>query len=798
MVDAPIRPAEDRFAFDPADLIEDPMTSAIKLYPAGPNQGTNPFVVTGIVYPSIGYSYAIATLPYSNAGSIVPAVAWSVINLGFIKITNAGGVGIDLTAGGSVSNVDTASIRGGYGVKIYAQAGGTVSNAGYIGGTGSSGAYQHSPGVGADIYAFSAASGTSQGTVSNAPGGTIVGANAGVSIATSAAVLSNAGYIGGTGLGSAGGVAYGVVLDGASSVDNSGRVVDSGTGGAAVMLEQGGVVENTHSNSSAPGLIRGGRYGVLTKGGPATIMNTGAINGTSVAGIDLQAGGTVTNARYGTVLGGRAGVLAFASATVLNSGGIYYNNAINTAGYGIAMYAGGTVVNTGYAATHQPAGTITGVKILNGPGSVTNGAASIIDTGRSGRQNFAINLAGSVSNYGLIAGGGGVRASDAIYGTTTVTASVTNEGTVNGRYYGVKMFGDLSHQGRNAGVVTTNGQAVFGNLGITTNLGAGLSFVTYGTILGSTGVLIEYATATATNLGAVKGNGSAANYPGTTRHNGYGIQIYFSDGTITNGSTADNTAYIHGARYGVSVLYGAATIANFGTIDGAVGLASYDGSVIVYPASFNTTVINAGTIATTQTASINGTIAFTGNAIQFGRGDNRLVEMPSAAILGHVIAAAGNSMLELASGSNAGTLSGVGGTIGDFAAISIDTGSNWYLDGSNVDSLTYSAASITNAGTLNVRPGGAFRLLGTQATGIIVRAGSTLTLPTSGDTLTATGSAVVVLNGAGATLANSGAVVGSGLFGIGVSALTSGLVINGIAGTASTSLIYGGSYGVAL
>ena len=99
------------------------------------------------------------------------------------------------------------------------------------------------------------------------------------------------------------------------------------------------------------------------------------------------------------------------------------------------------------------------------------------------------------------------------------------------------------------------------------------------------------------------------------------------------------------------------------------------------------TVTNAGTISGGSYA-----IDFAGSAT------NRLVVDPGAVFIGKVSAASGGTnTLELAGGSGAGTISGIGtGSFGNFQTLAADAGATWTLTGAN------SAATVLDNGTLNI------------------------------------------------------------------------------------------------
>ena len=155
------------------------------------------------------------------------------------------------------------------------------------------------------------------------------------------------------------------------------------------------------------------------------------------------------------------------------------------------------------------------------------------------------------------------------------------------------------------------------------------------------------------------------------------------------------------------------------------------------------TVINAGSIAGT-----------TADAIQFAAGHtNLLVTDPGASFSGTVdggntIGAAFVSTLELASGTVAGTLSGVGSKYIDFVQTTIDTGASWALTGANT---LASGTTLTNNGTLT------FLNASLSGAGGIVNNGGIVLDPSSVTIASLTGVGTTTIE-AGSTLDVTGAV----------------------------------------
>jgi hypothetical protein len=592
-------------------------------------------------------------------------------------------------------------------------------------------------------------------------------------------VLTNQGLVSETGAGS-----EGISFASNGSIINAGFVNGATVG---IQLNAGGLVSNQSSGTIS------GVKGIYDRTAAATIVNSGSISGnvTSGSGIVINAGGTVTNLSGGTISGSYGINASSVAATVVNSGSIGDGSLLPT-GAAIALKHGGLITN------------LAGGQIIAGLQGVYFGGA-----------------AGTIINAGSV-GGGPATGNGIIFASV---GAVTNQsgGVITGRY-GVRAV--------SGAVTVTNAGSISGNLasGGGVNLAAGGSVTNQsgGTITGLKAVSVTGGTVT--NAGSIGGNTAVAT--------GAGVQLS-AGGSFTNQSGGAVTGFagvfsnaaatvVNAGNIGGNLVSGrGVSLTGSGSVTNQAGgvITGFDGILIVGSA----TVVNAG--------SIGGT-----TAVAFGAGvTNRLVIDPGAVFSGTVnggntIGAAFISTMELASGASAGTLSGLGTQFINFAASTIDAGANWTLSGANA---LAAGATLTNAGTLtdigtllnsgtitgnklNLNGG----LLNNQASGVLtatyvygVAAGGTDTVINQGIITNSTGSAIylaasgsvtnaaggvihgyglaVKLSGTAAAVTNLGQIVGASESpSYGVYLRNGGLITNGQAGAGTSTASIQGYYGV--
>lgn len=285
-------------------------------------------------------------------------------------MTNSGtisaGAGIQLEAGGSVTNRETGFIEAGFrGVAVGIDGGvGTVTNWGTISGR-----------FGVDLV--------NEGHVTNHEGGSISGSGLGFGVGLElGGSVANKGAISGR---------TGVVLANGGSVTNSasGSILGSDLG-SGVSLELGGSVANNGAIS--------GRTGVaLSNGGSVTNRASGSISG-NFNGVEVIGGsGTITN--QGTISGSLHSVLFDADSTnsrlVINPGAVFNGSADATA-----------ATNTTIELT-QGSGAISGI----GDGNFLGFNRLEVDDGANWTLGGANNTIASVLNNGRLEVAGGLNVS---------------------------------------------------------------------------------------------------------------------------------------------------------------------------------------------------------------------------------------------------------------------------------------------------------------------------------------------------------------------------------------------------
>ncbi|HEY2178225.1 MAG TPA: hypothetical protein VGH15_06545 [Caulobacteraceae bacterium] len=419
------------------------------------------------------------------------------------------------------------------------------------------------------------------------------------------------------------------------------QILNYGTlnGAQGVYLSGGGTVTNGSTGDASAYIYGAGTaagYGVLARSVSATIVNFGSIRSTHSDGVELDAGGAVSNGdadHTGALIkGGNTGVVVVGAATVSNFATIW------------GVYNGGVVdlsaatVNNGTASdtSAEIYGKVSGVVL--GAGTVDNfGDIKAVIDGVSLEGGLLINgSAGDVT--ALINGKIAVGISGAA-GTVRNYATITATGP--GNSFGADMV---------KGGVLTNGSA--------SDLAAYIG--------GDTGVFLDAAT-TVTNFATI------------ASFQGYAIEALAAV-TVVNGSATDRTAKIVGVQ-GVALGAGG-TLRNFGIVQTSGALAvrveptAGAGGVVVNGSATDLTALIEGAYAAyatnstvTNFATIISTSAHAGLELSGGRLTNGSTTVTSALVSGGL---AGVSAKQGASIVNFATLaseSGSGALLGDHAVL---------------------------------------------------------------------------------------------------------------------------------
>ena len=346
--------------------------------------------------------------------------------------------------------------------------------------------------------------------------------------------------------------------------------------------------------------------------------------------------------------------------------------------------AGVTLGSTGYASplTITAAGEIAPTATVASALYADLGAGYVLNRGHI---IGGIGLTGTPGSGNSGIGGGGTGGS----GAYLKAGSLTTDGTIIG---GVGGGGGAGSGGLgNGGAGGTGGSGVVLTAGSVSNNGA----IIGGMGGGGGGGDLDGGAGGAGGIGAYVGAGSLTN-----------------EGTVAGGAGSAGTGSNSGGaggRGGVGVDLVAGALVNDGVIFGGSGGAGGSGLIAASDGSGGVgarlqggaTLTNAGLIAGGTNAS-----GGVGDAVDFGIGASRLILDPGATFDGVVFAnAASSDVLDLASGSGAGTLSGLGTQFRDFAAVSVDSAAVWTLTGANtiaVGDTLADGGALTTDGSLGV------------------------------------------------------------------------------------------------
>jgi subtilase-type serine protease len=465
------------------------------------------------------------------------------------------------------------------------------------------------------------------------------------------------------------------------------------------------------------GQINGGGAGGVDQGISLTTPRSSVTNsGTITYGVSLGAASTLTNLASGTITGNSFS--AVTATNVINAGLI--NGIVGLNGNGLL----------GASLTNQSSGIITGSVTSLGilPATVTNAGtlSGGVYLGTVGGGTVINQRGGTITNgpsaYGAVMLG-------EVHGGSPPRAgggTVTNAGTITGT--GTNTFGGTD------GVALTTGSVTNLNGGIITSaagngiyiLGSGASSVTNqagGTIAGgANGVSVGSiaGTATVTNAGVITGtaNGIYSQSTGSV--------------SVTNQAGGTITGGVNGVQFVPPALRGGiptAAITNAGTITGTSGAGVSIGSNTAPIQTASVTNLRGGTISgnvgvyiyniSPATITNAGTITGTGGtAIQFaGHPSDTLILQTGSVLNGTAIASCCTFNLLVLQG--AGTANNA---FQNFTVVEVDASGVWVLNG--VFSGFAGTSTFINSGTLVVGDGSH---PGAQLSGgVTVYAGGTL------------------------------------------------------------------------
>ena len=490
--------------------------------------------------------------------SFSPSFSGGIINSGTIQATGAGGGGLVLLQGstlsGGLQNNSGGLIYGGsagIGIKSSVITGG-INNSGSIGGGGFDGIYLKT-------------SSTLTGGITNS--GSITGGVIGVAIRSGSLQngINNSRMItgGNTGIGLLNGsLSGGITNSGKINGGTYGFYVGAGSTISGGIQNVGGTVSGNIGIINA-GMISGGiaiaiKTNAILSGG---ISNSGTILGTTGNAIFIRSNATLTGGimNTGKISGVNTGILVTRTSTF--SGGITNSGSIGGVNAGIVVQNGSSLI-----------------------GGITNSGTI---SGLAGVKFTASALTGGMTNSGIINGG-----SYGIYvdATSSIAGGIINTNTISGGVSGIYNTGTIS--GLTVGISNSAGGFISGGIKNVGSIGSGATGILLnassisggvnnsGSISGNQAIVISRSTFTGgiTNSGLISGTKTA----------GMGIKLNASSlsGGIINSGTISATDY---ALYLLPNSTVSGGLSNTGSLGGNI-------AIVLSRSAFTGGVNNSGTL----------------------------------------------------------------------------------------------------------------------------------------------------------------------------------------------------------
>ncbi len=685
----------------------------------------------------------LSSASIANAAGVAlqaaPPTDWAIDSAGTISgysvgvslagsgtLTNTGSIGASRTTGAPGYTYDPAShiftpLSGGV-----LLGGGRVSNAGLIAGyfegvaLGGAGSLVNTGAIQSGTAGFGVVL-TSGGAASNASGGTISGGRYGVAgFGSTQATLTNDGAIFAQRAIGVALFAGGTIANGASAVIRGASRGLAMTGAASTLTNQGiisgGTVEGAllaaggYASNAATGTITGAYFGLRITNVAGSVNNLGSISssrtftgsgGFDAAGVQLSAGGTLSNGVSGNIRATWKGVEignvnSTIGGTVFNQGTIFASNPAGNTGAAVWIHGPGLISN---AST----GTIAG-----GPfGIVTYFQTTIVNHGSIGGSAFAIDALGGFAIR--VIAGPGARFTGTVTGGNSIGSSIVSalefaSGAATGTISGLgSQFIDFADISIDAGAVWTASGA--------NTLASGVTLSNRGTLLLNAGTISGAGSATISGPSAYAAvSGAGALWTGAAAMvvggDGSGTLLIDNHGTVQTAVDGQGVALADAAG-GI----GRVVVSGDGSRLGS------SGRFVVGNAGFGKLAIqNGGTVITTPGAS--GAVSGAVIAAQAGA-DGSVVEVTGAgsgwdvtgtlvvgqAAFGSLAITAGGTVTADALTQGAGDGGAGDGGAGDGGAgiVSVvGAGSRLALDGSLVVGLAVSAGlAILNGATVS-------------------------------------------------------------------------------------------------